>query len=249
MKKILIVFLMTLMFVFPSSRSSYAVDAVIDAANLVQSVMSVLSSDENVSNQMSQIDNQYNMIQNQLKQLKGLGGDWAPYRKLLHAIGADLKILTRYVLDEIGYSSNIKSKWESFFPDDFSQLSMDEWETYISKWDKLLKNVSQNAAVAQKSMSRVQENTLRAQEILTKSEAATGEVAQLQALNQQAALSNAALNDLITVSATTGRLLASGAAREAAEREVGRAASANLMQNYTDKGAAPDMSFNPYFKH
>ena len=68
----------------------------------------------------------------------------------------------------------------------------------------------------------------------------------MQALNQQAALSNAALNDLITVSATTGRLLASGAAREAAEREVGRAASANLMKNYTDKGAAPDMSFNPY---
>ncbi len=92
MKKILIVFLMTLMFVFPFSRSSYAIDPVIDAANLVQSVMSVLSSDENVSNQMSQIDNQYTMIQNQLNQLKGLGGDWAPYRKLLHAIGADLQI-------------------------------------------------------------------------------------------------------------------------------------------------------------
>ena len=177
MKKILIVFLMTLMFVFPSSRSSYAVDAVIDAANLVQSVMSVMSSDENVSNQMSQIDHQYTMIRNQLRQLERLSGDWSAYKNLLNAVGIDLKALTGYFLDKIGYSSNINSNWKNFFPDDFSQLSMDEWETYISKWDKLLKNVSQNAAVAQKSMSRVQENTLRAQEILTKSEAAASEVA------------------------------------------------------------------------
>ena len=82
MKKILIVFLMTLMFVFSSSRTSYAVDAVIDAANLVQSVMSVMSSDENVSNQMSQIDHQYTMIRNQLRQLECLSGDWSAYKNL-----------------------------------------------------------------------------------------------------------------------------------------------------------------------
>ena len=249
MKKILIVFLMTLMFVFPSSRSSYAVDAVIDVANLIQSIMKIFSMSKNVSNQISQIEHQYTMIRNQLRQLERLSGSWSDYTNLLNSVGVDLNALTGNSLDEIGYSSNINSKWKHFFPDDFSQLSMDEWDTYISKWDTLLKGVSQNAAVAQKSMGRVQKNTLRAQEVLTKAEAAEGEVAQMQALNQQVALSNATLNDLMTVSATTGRVLASGAAREAAEREVGRAASDNLMKNYTDKGAAPDMSFNPYFKH
>ena len=248
MKKILIVFLMTLMFVFPVSRSSYAIDAVIDVANLIQSIMKIISMGKNVSNQVSQIAHQYTIIRNQLTQLECLSGNWASYNNLLRAVGVDLEQLTGS-LDEIGYSSNIDSKWKNFFPEDFSQLSMDEWDTYISKWDKLLKGVAQNAAVAQKSMGRVQKNTLRAQEVLTKAEAAEGEVAQMQALNQQVALSTAALNDLMTVSATTGRVLASGAAREAAEREVGRAASANLLKNYTDKGAAPDMSFNPYFKH
>ncbi|MCK5233044.1 MAG: hypothetical protein KAR13_22415, partial [Desulfobulbaceae bacterium] len=226
-----------------------AIDAVIDVANLIQSIMKIISMGKNVSNQVSQIGHQYTIILNQLKQLERLGGNCAAYNNLLKAIGVDLKVLTGSSLDEIGYSSNIDSKWKEFFPDDYSQLTMDEWDTYISKWDTLLKGVAQNAATAQKSMARVQENTLRAQEVLTKSTAAGGEVAQMQALNQQVALSNAALNDLMTVSATTGRVLASGAAREAAEREVGRTASANLMQNYTDKGAAPDMSFNPYFKH
>lgn len=244
MKKILIVFLMTLMFVFPFSRSSYAVDAVIDVANLVQSILKIINMVRNVSNQASQITHQYTMISNQLTQLQRLSGDWSAYNNLLKAIGVDLKELTGCSLDEIGYFSNINSNWKNFFPDDFSQLSMDEWDTYISKWDTLLKGVAQNAAVAQKSMGRVQENTLRAQEVLTKAEAAEGEVAQMQALNQQVALSTAALNDLMTVSATTGRVLASGAAREAAEREVGRAASDNLLKNYTDKGTPAQIQYN-----
>ena len=244
MKKILIVFLMALIFVFPSSRSSYAIDAVIDVANLIQSILKIINMTKNVSNQTFQISHQYTMIRNQLTQLQCLGSNWSSYNNLLKEIGQDLKVLTGSSLDEIGYSSNIDSKWKDFFPDDYSQLTMDEWDTYISKWDTLIKGVAQNAAVAQKSMARVQENTLRAQEVLTESKAAKGEVAQMQALNQQVALSNAALNDLMTVSATTGRVLASGAAREAAEREVGRSASVNLMKNYTDKGVPAQTRYN-----
>lgn len=217
---------------------------VMDISNLLQSILQVVGQVEAISNQVEslsneadQIYNQFQQIDNQKTQLQHLAnGNWSAYRDLLNSVGTDLRALTGGDLDSIGYFGNIASSWKNNFPDDFSQLTMDEWNTYMSNWDRLMKDVSQNAAVAQKSMARVEENTLRAREILIKSEASDGEIAQMQALNQQAALSNAALNDLMTVSATTGRILASDAAREAAAREVTRAASANLVQNYTDKG-------------
>jgi len=235
-KKILSASLVALLFVF-AGRPSFALDAVIDAANLVQSVLQYSHMGTDLAKQVAQVTNQQSQIQNQLRQLQNLAnGNWPAYNNLLQKVIIDLQPLTGGTLDRIGYLGNIAAKWDYYFPDDLSNLTLDDYSAYLSSLDRLMRDVSQNAAVAQKSMARVAENTSRAQEILIQSEASEGEIGQMQALNQQIALTNASLNDLMTVAATQGRLLAADAARAATEREVTRAASADLVRNYTDRG-------------
>ncbi|MCB2181348.1 MAG: hypothetical protein KQH63_04950 [Desulfobulbaceae bacterium] len=232
---------------FLQSEIAFSTMSVIDSSNLAQAVLQVKGQIEEIThlveslnNQVIQIRNQTTQIENQRIQLQKLSnGEWGSYYGLLNDIAADSAMLTG-LLDQIGYGGNIATKWGDLFPDDFSGMTLGEWTTYLSRWDRMIKDVSQNAAQSQGCINRVQANSRKAQQILVNSNTSDGEIAQLQSLNQMASLTQGSMNDLVSMSATIGRVISSGAARDAAEREVLRAAAADLRKDYADKGSAPE---------
>ena len=85
-------------------------------------------------------------------------------------------------------------------------------------------------------MLTVETNNQTVADILSQSNAANGEIRQLQLINQQLALIHARLGDLVQNIATLGRITANMAASSAGEKLLLREAKLRRRDNYTDRG-------------
>jgi P-type conjugative transfer protein TrbJ len=258
MKKIFVSLMICFHLTVPSTSSAGL--PVLDISNLIQSIMTVIQQlqeieamydsvsnldeqigqlDTQITNQYTEITNQSEQIANQERSLDMLSnGDWGSYRDLLNGVQSDISSITGSV-DSLTYAKNsIQGNYDNIFKKDYANLNPDQRSQALADINNSMHEVTYNAMRAQAVVERIAGSSQKAKDILAQSEAADGEVRQLQSLTQMSSLTVSSLNDLVTVSATTGRVIAAEQARATEERELMRVSGEELRQGYADKGPA-----------
>ncbi len=244
MKKFIAAYLIVFVFSIPTTGNATGMP-VLDISNLVQNIFSVVQQLEEISalaetvtTQYTQITKLESQIDNQIKNLERLAGsDWGAFSSLLTDIQADITAITGSA-DSLKYNSGtIQANYDSVYKKDYSTMTPAERAAALANMDTSIHEVTYNAMRSQTAVERIKTSSQKAKDILAQSDTADGDVRQLQSLNQMSSLNLSALNDLLTVSATTGRVVAAEQARAAEERKFQKAVSNDLRKNYTDRGA------------
>jgi hypothetical protein len=103
-------------------------------------------------------------------------------------------------------------------------------------WNQEVVGASQVAARQQTSLSTLDTQATQTQTVLKQSQAAGGEVEQLQLIAQMIGITNSELLVLNQTLATTGRVLTDMAAQSASEKQLSLGKSDDVRSGYTDKG-------------
>lgn len=201
---------------------------VIDFSNLAQSITQV-------THAVTQIQNQIQQINQMAQSLQTLGG--SEYASIATGLNDQLSTMQNTLgnLTQISQSvGNIQTEFNALFPDqaawdsfDFSTIGsrVDDWSTEID-------HATVEAMTAQAVVQRAGLNVIRVNSLLAQSQAADGEVRQLQLLNQNIAILSQQMNDTLQLLAANGRLEAVRAARQEKAREAARALKSGMMRNF-----------------
>jgi P-type conjugative transfer protein TrbJ len=222
------------------SRSARAQWAVADASNLAQSIKTVLNTAQTVSNTYTQIENQKAQIQNELQTLKSI--DPTSFRSLMALIqqGQLTYSMIQNDIDSMGFTvKQINQDFDGLYPKDkakWKRVKYSDYDTYYTRWNGEITASSKSAARAQASIEFVENNNKAIADILARAQSATGEVRQLQLINQQLALIHQELGALVQNLATAGRVNANMAASSAGEKMLTREAASRRRDGYTNLG-------------
>lgn len=202
--------------------------SVIDFGNLAQSITQV-------THAVTQIQNQIQQINQMAQTLQSIGG--SQYSSITAGLNDQLTTMQNTLgsLTQISQSvGSIQSEFTTLFPDqaawdsfDFSTLG-----TTVDDWSSEIDNATVEAMTAQAVVQRAGLNVARVNSLLAQSQTATGEVRQLQLLNQNIAILSQQMNDTLQLLAANGRLEAVRAAREEKAREAARAVKSGMMKNF-----------------
>jgi P-type conjugative transfer protein TrbJ len=223
------------------ARPARAQWAVVDAGNIAQSVLTVANTAKTVANTLQQIEQMKTQIQNQLQTLKSI--DPTSFNSLMSLL--DQSKLTyamiRNDVDSLGFSvQEINRDFDGLFPKDKSKwrsIKYSDYDGYYSRWNSELTASAKAADRAQSRIALVEKDNQAIADILARAQTATGEVRQLQLINQQLALIHARLGDLVQNIATLGRITSNMAASSAGEKLLLREAKLRRRDGYTSRGA------------
>jgi P-type conjugative transfer protein TrbJ len=222
------------------SRSARAQWAVVDASNIAQSIKTVLNTAQTVSNTYTQINNQKTQIQNELQTLKSI--DPTSFSGLMALIdqGKLTYSMIQNDIDSMGFTvKQINQDFDGLFPKDktkWQSVQYSDYDTYYTRWNGEITASSKSADRAQASIEFVESNNKAIADILVRAQTATGEVRQLQLINQQLALIHQELGALVQNLATAGRVNANMAASSAGEKMLMREAARRRRAGYTSLG-------------
>jgi len=214
--------------------------AVVDAGNIAQSVLTVANTAKTVANTLQQIEQMKTQIQNQLEMLKSI--DPTSFTSLMALIdqGKLTYGMIRNDVDSLGFSvQEINRDFDSLFPRDKSKwhaVKYSDYDNYYTRWNLELTASSKAADRAQASIEMVERNNQAIADILTRAQTATGEVRQLQLVNQQLAMIHGRLEELVQNVATMSRVTANMAASSAGEKALLREAKQRRRDGYTNRG-------------
>jgi P-type conjugative transfer protein TrbJ len=224
-----------------AGRSARAQFAVIDASNIAQSIKTVLNTAQTVSNTYTQIQNQKTQIENELQTLKSI--DPRTFTSLMALIdqGKLTYGMIQNDIDSMGFTvQQINRDFDGLFPKDktkWQRVKYSDYDGYYTRWNTELTASSKSADRAQASIEFVERNNAAIASILSQAQAATGEVRQLQLINQQLAMIHARLGELVQNIATMGRIASNMAASSAGEKLLLREAKLRRRDGYTSRGA------------
>lgn len=218
-----------LLFISVQGRAAISV---IDFGNLAQSITQV-------THAVTQIQNQIQQISQMAQTLQTIGG--SQYSSITAGLTDQLTTMqnTLGTLTQISQSvGNIRNEFNTLFPDQASWDSFDfsTMGDTIDGWSKEIDNATVEALTAQAVVQRAGLNVVRVNALLAESQAADGEVRQLQILNQNIAVLSQQMNDVLQLLAADGRLAAIQAAEREKKREAIRAMKSGMMNNF-GKGA------------
>lgn len=215
--------------------------AVVDAGNIAQSVLTVANTAKTVANTLQQIEQMKTQIQNQLQTLKSI--DPTSFNAIMALIdqGKLTYGMIRNDVDSLGFSvQEINRDFDSLFPRDKSKwrsVKYSDYDNYYTRWNLELTASSKAADRAQASIEMVERNNQAIADILSRAQTATGEVRQLQLINQQLAMIHGRLEELVQNVATMSRVTANMAASSAGEKALLREAKLRRRDGYTNRGA------------
>lgn len=206
--------------------------AVIDFSNLSQSITQV-------THAVTQIQNQIQQISQMAQTLQTIGD--SQYSSITDGLSEQLATMqnTLGTLTHISQSvGHIQQEFSTLFPD---QASWDRFDfsgmgDTLDAWSQEIDNATVEALTAQAIVQRAGMNVVRVNALLAASQAADGEVRQLQILNQNIAVLSQQMNEVLQLLAADGRLAAIQAAEREKKREAIRAMKAGMMKNF-GKGA------------
>ena len=113
-----------------------------------------------------------------------------------------------------------------------------DFDGYYSNWNTEITSSSLAAARAQSGLAAVDKNNRAIVQILSQSNSSSsGEVRQLQLVNQQLALIHGEIASVVQNLATMGRVVSNWAATSAGEKLLSREAAQRRLDNYTSRGA------------
>lgn len=210
--------------------------AVLDGSNLVQTTATALSTAQMVSNTIQQI----NLMRQTLETVNPT--TFAGLQTLLNQSQLTYRTLTNNVT-ALGFAlQTVNNSFDAIFPRDknaWHAARYSDYDRYYGGWNAEITASAKLAARAQSSIMVVEGNNQAIANILSQSAAASGEVRQLQLINQQLALIHGRLGDLVQNIATMGRITATMAASSAGEKLLVREAKLRRRDGYTNRGQAP----------
>ena len=240
MRRSCITTLLALGLVSAPGRSVRAQWAVFDGSNFAQSIKTALNTAQTVSNTYTQIDRLKDQIQNQRQTLQSI--DPRSFSSVMSLLdqGKLTYALIQNDVDSMGFTvKQINQDFDGLFPKDktkWKNVKYADYDTYYTRWNGEITASSKSAERAQASIEFVENNNKAIADILAKAQAATGEVRQLQLINQQLALIHQELGALVQNLATAGRVNANMAASAAGEKMLTREAKSRRRDGYTSLG-------------
>lgn len=141
-------------------------------------------------------------------------------------------------IQSMGYTlSSVNAQYETIYPRDASTIGFSQYQAMYGAWSGEVLASAQVASRSQTMVSSLEDSTSRAVGILSSSQGASGEVAQLQAIVQMLGVVHTDLSAVVQTLATTGRVLSDAAAGGASERQLSLEKKKRNLANYTNRGA------------
>jgi P-type conjugative transfer protein TrbJ len=223
-----------------AARSANAQFAVIDAGNLIQNTTTALSTAQTLINTYTQIEQLRSQIQNQLQTLATINPTSFSDLKRLLATTQVIYSDIQGSLTSISYNvGDVNRDFNALFPKNQSawrSVRSSDFANYYDRWNAEVNSSSIAAARAQSSITSLDRNNQAIANIRTQSNAAPGEVRQLQLVNQQLAIIHTELVSLAQNLTTMGRVLSNWAAASVGEKMLGRESKQRRIEGYTNRG-------------
>ena len=214
---------------------------VTDAGNLAHNAVTALNTVKVVLNTYQQIQLMQSQLRYQLQSLETLNP--SSFSGLLAAINQSQ---TSYAmlqgdLTTMGFTvSQINRDFDRLFPRSQSQwnsVRYSDLNGYYDRWNGELETSAKAAARAQASISALDASNRQIASILAQANtSSSGEVRQLQLMNQQLAVLHADLGSILQNLATTGRVLTDWTAGGVGEQMLARERARRRLDGYTDRG-------------
>lgn len=216
--------------------------AVADAGNLVQNTVTAAKTAQMVLQVAQQIQIMQQQLQYQLQTLKSI--DPTSFNGIMQLFnqGQFTFQMLQGDISSMGYSLGaVNHNFSTLFPKNPSQwrqVRYADFDGYYSNWNTEITSSSLAAARAQSGLDAVDKNNRAIVQILSQSNnSSSGEVRQLQLINQQLALIHGEIASVVQNLATMGRVVSNWAAASAGEKLLTREAAQRRLDNYTSRGA------------
>ncbi|HVV51624.1 MAG TPA: hypothetical protein VHO06_18285 [Polyangia bacterium] len=231
-----------------AARAGNAQMAVVDHSNLLQNIKTALQTAQLVINTANQLEVMKAQLQYQLQNIKTIDPTSIP--GLLGAINQVEMTFASLQgdINSIGYTANVVSgNFSRLFPKNQKQWQSVAYSAFNPSYDAWSAEITASslAAVrAQTVISTLDANNAAIQKaLLMANSASTGEVQQLQIINQQLALIHTELANLVQNLATLGRVVTEYLAASTGNDELTRERGRRRLQNYTYRGP-PSQTLN-----
>lgn len=215
-------------------RAARAQFAVVDAANLIQTTATALSTAQTVENMIRQV----NLMRQTLQTINPTS--FSGLQSLFSEGQMNYQTLSNNI-NTLGFAlGEVNSNFDRMFPKDkraWRGAKYSDFDDYYTGWNSQITGSAKMANRAQASILNVERNNQAVANILGQSSAANGEVRQLQLINQQLALIHARLGHLVQNIAAMGRITANMAASSAGEKLLLREAKLRRRDGYTSRGS------------
>jgi P-type conjugative transfer protein TrbJ len=215
---------------------------VVDHTNLIQNMRTALQTAQLVQNTANQLQMMQSQLQYQLQNLKSISPTSFSNILALLNQGTFTYAMLQGDLSTMGYTvATVNNNFNRLFP-----KSQNQWKTvpgskftgYYDGWNNELITSSQAAFRAQAALSTIDGNNKAIQGILlAANNSSTGEIRQLQLVNQQLALIHTELASLVQNVTTVGRVFTEWTAASTGEKMMESERASRRLQNYTSRGA------------
>lgn len=232
---------LTLAAVLVAGRA-HAQAPVVDHSNLLQNMRTALQTAQLVQNTGQQLQMMQSQLQYQLQNLKSINPTSINNMLALLNQGTFTYAMLQGDLSTMGYTvRTVNTNFNRLFP-----KSQNQWKTvrssdfngYYDGWNNEITSSSLAAFRAQAALSTIDANNKAAQNILlAANSSSTGEIRQLQLVNQQLALIHTELASLVQNLSTVGRVFTEWTAASTGEQMMERERGRRRLDNYTSRGA------------
>jgi len=216
----------------PAEADIFGGDVGVLLAILTQSISQALS----LINLVTQTTYQVQMMTTLLRQ--AASGSFPALISLINTARYTYNNLTWGVRSMSYQLARIDSEYNSLFPagPPPTHTAVAQHRMQYQAWNQEVVGASQVAARQQTSLSTLDNQATQTQAVLKQSQAASGEVEQLQLIAQMIGITNSELLVLSQTLATTGRVLTDMAAQSASEKQLSLGKGDDARSGYTDKG-------------
>ncbi len=216
----------------PAQADLFGGDVAVLLAILTQSISSALS----LINLVTQTAYQVRMMTTMLEQVSK--GSFPALLTFINTARFTFNSLTWGIRSMSYQLARIDSEYNSLFPagPPPTKTAVAQHRAQYQAWNQEVVGAAQVAARQQTSLSTLDNQATQTQAVLKQSQAASGEVVQLQLIAQMIGITNSELLVLNQTLATTGRVLTDMAAQGASEKQLSLGKSDDARTGYTDKG-------------
>lgn len=230
---------------------AWAQTPVVDHSNLLQNIKTALQTAQLVINTADQLQIMKMQLEYQLQNLKTIDPKSIP-----GLLGYLNQVQTTFAtlqgdINSIGYTANVVSgNFNRLVPKNqkgWQSVPYSTFNTSYDNWNAEITASSLAAARAQTVVATLDANNAAIQKaLLAANSGSSGEIQQLQIINQQLALIHTELANLVQNLATLGRVVTDYVAFSTANDEMSRERTRRRLQNYTYRGPpVPTLSHVP----
>lgn len=221
---------------------AHAQAPVVDHSNLVQNIRTALQTAQLVQNTGQQIQMMQAQLQYQLQNLKSISPTSFGNMLALLNQGTLTYAMLQGDLSTMGYTvRTVNNNFNRLFPKSQTQwksVRYNDFNGYYDNWNNEITTSSQAAFRAQSAVSTLDANNRAIQNILiAANNSSTGEIRQLQLVNQQLAVIHTELASLVQNLTTVGRVITEWTAASTGEQMMERERGRRRLDNYTSRGA------------